>query len=296
LPDIVGIQGSNPSANVGSVKTRGFDGNFKIEHKIGEVGLQIRGNFTYSKNEITEADEMVNRYPYLRNTGFRVDQARGLVDLGLFKDYEDIRNSPRQDLGDARDVMPGDIKYKDINGDGIVNGDDIVPIGATTRPNLIYGLGASATWKGLDFNLHFQGAGKSHFFINGYTVYPFVNGEWGNILEEMANSNRWILNVNEDPNAEYPRLSYGGNANNYRASTYWLRNGSYLRLKTLEIGYTLPRALTARLHISKLRLHAIGQNLFTFSHFKLWDPEMGSSDGMKYPLGKTVTFGLVLNL
>lgn len=296
LPDMVGIQGQNPSANVGSVKNNGFDGNFKLDQKVADVSLQIRGNFTYSKNEITEADEMINRYPYLRRTGYRVDQAKGLIALGLFKDYDDIRNSPRQDFGDQRDIMPGDIKYKDVNGDGIVNNDDIVPIGATTRPNLIYGLGVSANWKGFDFNIHFQGAGKSNFFIDGFTVYPFVNGEWGNILEDMANANRWILGVNEDPNAEYPRLSYGENSNNYRGSTYWLRDGAYLRLKTLEFGYTLPKMLTTRLHLNNLRVHFIGQNLLTFSKFKLWDPEMGSSNGMKYPLGKTVTFGLTVNI
>lgn len=296
LPDIIGIQGDKPSANVGSVKNRGIDGNFKFSHKISNVYFQLRGNFTYSKNEITEADEMVNRYPYLRNTGYRVNQAKGLIALGLFKDYEDIRNSPRQNFGDQRDLMPGDIKYKDINGDGIINNDDVVPIGATTRPNLIYGLGVSVTWQGFDFNLHFQGAGKTHFFINGFTVYPFVYGEWGNILEGMAKSNRWILGKNEDPNAEYPRLSYGGNRNNYRPSTYWLRNGAYVRLKTLEMGYTLPKTLTGKLHIGKIRLHVIGQNLLTFSTFKLWDPEMGSSNGMTYPLGKTVTFGLTINI
>lgn len=296
LPDMVGIQGENPAANVGSVKTKGFDGNFKFDQRVGDVGLQIRGNFTYSKNKITEADEMVSRYPYLRRTGFRIDQVKGLIALGLFEDYEDIRNSPRQDFADPRDVMPGDIKYKDINGDGIINNDDIVPIGSTTRPNLIYGLGLSATWKGFDFNMHFQGAGKSHFFIDGFTVYPFSQGEWGNILEDMANSNRWILGVNEDPNAEYPRLSYGWNSNNYRPSTYWLRDGSYLRLKTLEMGYTLPKVMTARLHMNNVRIHFIGQNLLTFSNFKLWDPEMGSSNGMKYPLGKTVTFGLTINM
>lgn len=296
LPDMVGIQGGTAAANVGRVKTEGFDGNFKFDQKIDKVGFQIRGNFTYSKNEITEADEMVNRYPYLRRTGFRVDQAKGLIALGLFKDYDDIRNSPRQDFGNAADVMPGDIKYKDVNGDGIINNNDVVPIGATTRPNLIYGLGISANWNGFDFNLHFQGAGKSSFFIDGFTVYPFSQGEVGNILKDMANSNRWILGVNEDPNAEYPRLSYGGNGNNYRSSTYWLRDGSYLRLKTLEFGYTLPKVFTTKLYLEKVRLHCIGQNILTFSKFKLWDPEMGSSNGQKYPLGKTITFGLTVNI
>jgi TonB-linked SusC/RagA family outer membrane protein len=296
LPDMVGIQYGVPYANVGSVKTEGFDGNFKYSPKIGDVDLQIRGNFTYSKNEITESDEMTNRYSYLRNTGYRVDQAKGLVALGLFKDYDDIRNSPRQDFADARDVMPGDIKYKDINGDGIVNGDDIVAIGATTRPNLIYGLGVSASWKGFDVNVHFQGAGKSNFFINGFGIYPFINGEVGNIFVDMANSNRWILGKNEDTNAEYPRLTYGNNANNYRASTYWLRDGSYLRLKTLEAGYSLPKTLTTKWHLEKVRFHVVAQNILTFSSFKLWDPEMGSSTGQAYPLGKTITVGLNVNI
>ena len=100
-----------------------------------------------------------------------------------------------------------------------------MPIGATTRPNLIYGFGVSAQWKGFDINVHFQGAGKSSFFIDGFTVYPFKEKSWGNILTDVV-GNYWSLGTNEDPNARYPRLSYGGNDNNYRASTYWLRNGS----------------------------------------------------------------------
>jgi len=119
---------------------------------------------------------------------------------------------------------------------------------------------------------------------------------WGNILTDVVKSNRWILGENEDPNAKYPRLSYGGNSNNYRASTYWLRNGSYLRLKNLEIGYTIPKSLVNKMHLNNIRIYFMGTNLVTFSSFKLWDPELGSSNGQKYPLSKTYTLGLTINI
>ena len=229
--------------------------------------------------------------------GHRVDQAMGLVALGLFKDYEEIRNWPKQ----FGDVMPGDIKYKDINGDGVIDDNDKVAIGATKKPNFTYGFGVSAKWKGLDVNVHFQGVGKSTYFINGSTVYMFSGGNsdgdgWGNVMKEMAEGNRWILGVNEDPNAEYPRLTYGKNDNNNRASTYWLRNGAYLRLKTLDIGYTLPASLVRKAHMNTVRIFFTGTNLLTFSKFKLWDPEMGSSTGKSYPLNKTLSLGVSVNL
>ena len=247
---------------------------------------------TYSKNEIKEYDEQFSHYSYNMNAGFRVNQARGLIAEGLFKDYDEIRNSPRQDFGE---VAPGDIKYKDVNGDGVVNNNDVVPIGATTKPNMIYGFGFSAAWKGLDFNVLFQGAGKSSFFINGFTVYPFQSNSWGNILNDVP-GNYWSLGENENPNAIYPRLSYGGNSNNYRASTYWLRDGSYLRLKNLDIGYTIPKRLVNRIHLDNVRIYLMGTNLLTFSSFKLWDPELGSSNGQEYPLAKSYTIGLTINL
>ena len=136
LPGIVGVN-SNPKANVGSVRSKGFDGNFAYKQKIGKVNLTVRGNFTYSKNEILEKDEENSVYPYQKEAGYRVNQAKGLIALGLFKDYDDIRNSPQQTNWGK--VQPGDIKYKDVNGDGIINGSDEVAIGATTKPNLIYG-------------------------------------------------------------------------------------------------------------------------------------------------------------
>ncbi|MDL2322679.1 TonB-dependent receptor [Bacteroidales bacterium OttesenSCG-928-A17] len=302
LPSMLGLS-SSPYANVGKTRNRGFDGNFKFQHKIGNVDITVRGNATYAKNEILEKDEESNYYTYLMEKGYMYNQARGLIALGLFKDYEDIRNSPTQNFDSNQTVMPGDIKYKDVNGDGVIDNNDRVAIGSTTVPCLIYGAGVSARWNGFDLNLHFQGAGKSSFFINGSNVYMMRSTTgWGNIFTEMANSNRWISAdisgdpSTEDPNAEYPRLSYGGNANNYQASTYWLRNGSYLRLKTVELGYTVPKQLTNRLKMNNVRVFFIGTNLFTFSSFKLWDPEMGSSDGIKYPLSKTLTLGLTVNI
>ena len=298
LSSMIGLNGKRPKANVGSVLSEGFDGNFAYKQKVGDVNLTIRGNMTYSKNEILERDEAYNVYEYQMDEGHRVDQAKGLIALGLFKDYDDIRNSPRQDFGS---VQPGDIKYKDVNGDGVINDGDRVAIGATTKPNLIYGMGISAQWKGLDVNLHFQGAGKSTFFIDGPSVYAFSSGTWGNILSDLV-ENRWIDSsisnnpATENPNASYPRLSYGGSGNNFRQSTYWLRNGSYLRLKTLEIVYSLPKSMVNKIHFNSMRLFFIGTNLLTFSSFKLWDPELGSSNGEKYPLAKMFTLGLSVNL
>ena len=292
LPFSTGLMEYSPFANVGAVLSKGFDGNIGYNQKIGEVDFTFRGNITYSKNEIKEYDEAYSHYSYTKQSGFRVDQLRGLIAEGLFTDYEEIRNSAKQDFGP---VAPGDIKYKDVNGDGIINKNDVVPIGATSKPNLIYGFGLSAAWKDFDFNLHFQGAGKSSISLEGSVAYPLSAGYWGNILSDV-DGNYWSLGTNENPNAKYPRLSFGGNSNNYRPSTFWMRDGSYLRLKNLELGYTLPTRWINRIHLNKMRFYFMGTNLLTFSKFKLWDPEMGSATGEKYPLSRTYTLGLTINL
>jgi TonB-linked SusC/RagA family outer membrane protein len=298
MPLMVGLNGLAPVANVGKVDTRGFDGNFALNHKFGQWNLTLRGNITYSKNEIIERDEENAYYQYQLQRGYRVDQARGLVALGLFKDYDDIRNSPTQMFGD---VQPGDIKYKDINGDGVIDSGDNVAIGATTRPNLIYGIGLSARWKGLDINVHFQGAGKSSYCIEGMSVWAFSQNEVGNVLVDLVKDS-WIdseisgTEATMNPNASYPRLTYGNNPNNNRASSFWLRNGSYLRLKTFEVGYSLPQKWVNKIHSKKIRVFFIGTNLLTFSDFKLWDPEMGSTNGTRYPLSRSFSFGFNISM
>ena len=169
LPEITGLE-SKPKANVGEVKSQGFDGNFALKQKLGEVDMTIRGNITYSKNEVLEKDEENQVYSYLYQKGYRVDQVKGLIAEGLFADYDDIRTSPKQEFGT---VQPGDIKYKDVNGDGVVNDNDKVAIGATTTPNLVYGIGASFAWKGIDVNVH----PLSLFMVNVYMHSAKVTGE-----------------------------------------------------------------------------------------------------------------------
>lgn len=304
LPGMVGLwyneeRKNAPWANVGKMRSKGIDGNFMFKHKVGEVDFTLRGNMTFTKNEVLEYDEEQQYYSYKMTQGYRWNQARGLIALGLFKDYDDIRNSPKQTFGE---YMPGDIKYKDVNGDGVINEYDEVPIGATTVPNMIYGVGLSAQWRGFDFNVHFQGAGKSSYMIKGPAVYAFSEGNWGNVLTDIAKpGNRWISSeisgdpATENPNAKYPRLSYGGNENNQKASTYWLRDGAYLRFKTLEIGYTLPKQFVNKLHIGDVRFYLLGNNLAVWDSLKLWDPEIGSDNGMAYPLSKSYTLGLTVN-
>ena len=298
LPDITGLE-SYPWANVGAVKSKGFDGNFQYKDHIGEINWTVRGNITYSKNTILERDEENNVYAYQYGKGYRVNQQRGLIALGLFRDYDDIRNSPKQSWGT---VQPGDIKYKDVNGDGIVDEGDRVAIGATDTPSLIYGLGASVSWRGFDFNLHFQGAGKYTFLINSGAVNAFRDGRWGNILKGITD-NRWISSdisgtkETENPNAPYPRLSYGYNLNNQQSSSFWLRNGRFLRLKNLDIGYTLPKPIVNTIHLENVRIYISGQNLITWSPFKLWDPELESSvRGQIYPITRSFTAGIQISL
>ncbi|RQO74750.1 SusC/RagA family protein [Pedobacter sp. KBW06] len=298
LSEMVGVP-SRPWANVGKMESRGFDGQFNFFKRMNKVDFTLRGTVTYSKNKVLEFDEEANNLPYRMTQGFRYEQARGLIDLGLFQSYEEIRNSPKQMFGE---YMPGDVKYKDVNGDGIINDDDVVPIGASRVPSMIYGFGFSVVWKGFDINVHLQGAGSSSYFINGPSVYPFADGAWGNVLTDLGDpKNRWISKeisgnpATENPNAKYPRLSYGGSGNNYRTSTYWLRDGAYLRLKNVELGYTLPSKLMSSIHVNKARVYVMGYNLAVWDSLKIWDPELGSGDGMKYPISKTITLGLNVN-
>ena len=292
LPGTMGIR-SDVWGNVGKMRSWGADGTASYTRTFGEVSVELRGNFTFTRDKIIDYDETPPRYPYLARKGTSNNVTRSLVALGLFKDESDVENSPTQ----YGHVLPGDIKYMDVNGDGRIDSYDVVPIGNSNIPKIQYGFAGSVMWKNLDFNIFFRGSGKVDYFMGGAGFYPFANGVTGNVLEMVAHQkNRWTPvswsgnPATENPDARFPRLTYGSNTNNNRASTFWLSNASFLRLKTVEIGYTLPRTWLDKMSMRSLRVSVIGDNLYVWDKVKLWDPEQASSNGAVYPLTRSYMF------
>lgn len=289
LPASMGLT-SSVFGNVGKVSSRGFDGSIDLNHSFNKDSwITGRFNFTYAKNKIVENEEPEYKYSYLSRKGHPVNQAFGYIAERLFIDTEDVNNSPVQELGGK--TQAGDIKYKDINNDGRINSDDKVAIGFPTSPELNYGFGLSGGYKALDLSFFFQGQGRSSFFIDPSAIAPFKGRR--NALQYVADDH-WNPN---SPVAEsfWPRLSAADNKNNYeKFSTWWMRDGRLLRLKTVELGYTFSKSILKRTPIKFLRIYASGSNLFCFSSFDLWDPEMGSN-GLGYPLQRVYNLGINLS-
>ncbi|MDR0713689.1 MAG: TonB-dependent receptor [Bacteroidales bacterium] len=297
LPGTMGV-GSVVWGNVGKMKSWGSDGTASYTRKFGDFNVEVRGNFTFTRDKIIDYDEVVPRYPYLGKKGTPNGTTRGLIALGLFENEEDVKNSPPQ----YGKLLPGDIKYQDVNGDGKVDAYDEVPIGNARIPKIQYGFAGSVAWKGIDFNIFFRGSGKSDYFLGGTGFYPFANESRGNVLSIVnQQENRWTPasysgdQSTENPNARFPRLTYGNNVNNNQGSTFWLADASFLRLKTLEIGYTLPTTWAAKLAMTNLRISVIGDNLYVWDKVKLFDPEQASSNGAVYPLTRSCTLVLKMS-
>lgn len=305
LPAIVGVS-TIPYVNIGETLNQGFDATIEYTHQVNkDLMLTARGNFTYNRNELLNNDEPDWEYKYQNKIGKPFGsggslQPFGLVALGLFESQEEIDNSPVQNFGEYR---VGDIKYQDINGDGIIDSQDQIAIGYTNLPEITYGFGATAQYKGWDVNIFFQGVARTSFFLNGSSIRtPFSSGNLERAaINEDVYGNVWMSTNTPEQNANvtYPRLSMGsggaGASNNAQASTWWLRDGSFMRLKSLEIGYSLPKTLLQKTFIKSLRFYLAGNNLLQFSPFKLWDPEKGSSDGSGYPLNRMFSVGFNAN-
>lgn len=291
-PSVVGTR-VQQYVNLGRMRNQGFDMSLEFDKNINkDFWISARGNFTYNRTKKLYDDKPDQIWKYQNKAGFANNQQFGLIAEGLFESEEDIANSPKQDFGTVR---VGDIKYRDINGDGVVNTFDQVAIGYTTVPEINYGFGVSLGWKGLDVSVFFSGVGHVTRIIGGYNLYGGASNyiRQGQIFADVA-ENRWSL-ANPDPNAKYPRMSTTRMENNLQKSTYWQRDMSFLRLKNAEIGYTLPKAWTKKAGLSTVRFYLQGVNLLTFSDFDLWDPELEADYGNQYPTVRTVTLGVNLN-
>lgn len=286
IPSTLGLQ-APVMANVGESSSSGFEVSVNFNKNINEdFWIQAMGNFTYTSNQIEKYEEPdYSNEPWRSKVGQPINQLWGYVAERLFVDEEDIRNSPRQ----FGDYMAGDIKYKDVNEDGVINDLDQVPIGNPTVPKIIYGFGFSAGYKSFDFSCFFQGSALSSMYLDVANVAPFRKGTSA-VMQSIADD--YWSEDNRNEYAFWPRLSEGGlNENNKKMSNWWLRDNSFLRLKSLEVGYNFNKAITRKLGLNSLRLYFSGTNLLTFSKFKLWDPEMGGK-GLNYPVQQVYNVGL----
>lgn len=286
IPTSFGTDGTNIYGNLGKVENEGIDMSLDINHKFSDdFSMQFKGTFTYAHNTVLDKDEpLFTKYPNLSAKGHSINSLWGYEAERLFIDQAEINNSALQQLGGT--ILPGDIKYTDITNDidalNLVNSDDRRVMGHPTIPEIVYGFGPSFKFKNLDCSFYFQGVARTSFFINGF--HPFGTSDIRNVLKFIADDywNEETQNIH----AAYPRLSKLNHPNNTANSSYWLRDGSFLKLKNVEIGYTYKFA----------RVYLSGLNVLTLSKFKLWDPEQGGGNGLSYPTQRVFSVGLQMQL
>jgi TonB-linked SusC/RagA family outer membrane protein len=300
IPSTMGII-PDVKANLGVGQNKGFDVELNYEKSINkDLWFIGRGTFTFTRTKVLEWEEPdFSETPWRSRVGLPISQRFGFIAERLFIDDAEVKNSPAQ----FGIYQAGDIKYRDINGDGRISALDQVPIGYPTEPEINYGFGLSAGYKGFDFSFFFAGQGRKSFWLemndNGL-VQPFLDGQnddnWfgqNAVLQAIAD-NYWSES-NRNPYAFWPRLANYWVENNSQTSTWFMQDASFLRLKSAEIGYTLPLHLAKKLYLAKLRVYVSGTNLYCWSGFKLWDPEMGGK-GLGYPVQRTVNIGLNIGL
>lgn len=305
VPDYVGLT-SMPYGNVGKMESWGSDGNFAYTHIINnDMDFTIRGNYTFAQNKILNYEKTYDDYPYQDYTGLPNNVWRGFQSLGFFKDEDDIKYSPKQTWGEVR---PGDLKYKDINGDGKIDDNDKVPISYQQMyPQLMYGFGGQYRYKNLTLGMLFRGTGKVDYFRNNTGYIPFNNGELGNVLVQFNDpSTRWIpkayaeangidLSLAENPNAQLPRLQYGNNANNTQLSDFWKGDARYLRLQEVTVNYNLRNNFLKKAGIGSLDIQLVGNNLYVWDKVKIFDPEQADRVGRVYPIPAIYSLQLYVN-
>lgn len=289
IPSTIGVS-TLPSINAGIVTNKGFE--IEIEHRknFRNWGYMVKGNLSYSKNKIISADEPdYSDKPWQRRAGTSIDEMYGYVAEGLFQSWDEI-NDPDIPKTTASNLQPGDIRYKDINGDGVINDEDQCYLGKNSTPDKIVGLTLGGNYKNFDFSILFQGALGGYTWFTGSAIWPFESK--ASVSKDVLN-NYWSSNNTDEQNAKvyYPRLSSDHSDNNFINSTYWLKSSDYLRLKNVEVGYRLPKSATSFLGVEELRLYFNAVNLITWDKMKVFDPE-SPGGAINYPQMKVFNFGV----
>lgn len=288
-PGIFGYT-SNPYGNMGEMENKGIDGFLEFNKAFSDdFFMNLKGTFTFAKNKVLANGEETKKYEYQSIIGRPYGSILGYVAEGLFKDQTDIDSHPDQ-IAVGGESAPGDIKYQDLNNDGVIDQFDRKYIGNPNIPEFTYGFGGAFTYKRIDFSFLFQGAARVSFIANPKT---FPEENLGNVYTFVRDSH-WDPEV-QNLDVDFPRLGVGSQDKNYVESTWWLQNGSYLRLKQVEFGYSVPKTLLTKLNMEGLRFYVNGLNLFTLSSFDWWDVESRNKTGMYYPIQRVFNVGVQVN-
>lgn len=308
IPSFLGYNTSAPYGNIGIIENKGFDGTIEYNKRINKDWvIALRGNVTFNKDKWIQGELPEQKYEWMNQYGHNINGVKGYVAEGLFTQIEIDDMARWESLSDANKaitpkpfasqfgtVKAGDIKYKDLNNDGQIDAYDQTYISRGDVPTTVYGFGFTVGWKDLSVGMMFQGVAGAERVLNGSSVNPFNGGGGsGNLYSNIGD--RWT-EENPDQNAFYPRLSYGSettsNINNFQKSTWWVRNMNFLRLKTLQISYNLPKPWVNKVHLKNAAVYVMGTNLFTLSRFKLWDPELNTDNGASYPNTTSYSVGI----
>ena len=308
IPSFLGYNTSAPYGNIGIIENKGFDGTIEYNKRINKDWvIALRGNVTFNKDKWIQGELPEQKYEWMNQYGHNINGVKGYVAEELFTQAEIDDMARWESLSDANKaitpkpfasqfgtVKAGDIKYKDLNNDGQIDAYDQTYISRGDVPTTVYGFGFTVGWKDLSVGMMFQGVAGAERVLNGSSINPFNGGGGsGNLYSNIGD--RWT-EENPDQNAFYPRLSYGSettsNINNFQKSTWWVRNMNFLRLKTLQISYNLPKPWVNKVHLKNAAVYVMGTNLFTLSRFKLWDPELNTDNGASYPNTTSYSVGI----
>ncbi|MDR1666530.1 MAG: TonB-dependent receptor [Bacteroidales bacterium] len=274
-----------PPQNIGKVRNRGYEAEAGYNSRRGDFNYYARGNISFARNEILEIGETPVTYSWNSQKGKPINQRFGLIADGFYEDAADIADHPS---GYSSNLKPGDLKYRDVNKDGITDSYDVYPVGKTQLPEYIFGLTLGGDWKGIDLQIFLQGAANSDIYVNGYGYWEFTNE--GGVMEHHLG--RWTPATKAT--ATYPSLSPAKSDQNHRFSSFWLKKGDYLRLKNVQLGYSLPKKWINKINFSGMRIYISGTNILTFSEFKEYDPESNDGANTTYPPMKQYSLGVNL--